>query len=145
MKRPAAARSMASPPGTEPVKQTWPMRGSRIIAGRGVMGQVNGLQQASRQASFGMRPGKGLRAKRGLLGMFQQHGIPGHEGRHDGIDRRQQGIVPWRDDQHNADRITADEPPEAGLSENGDIGQAVRRQADHHPRRSSKPRHSLGV
>ena len=96
-----------------------------------LVAHVQELQQAVRQAGLARRGGEPLGAERRLLRVLQEHRVARHQRRHDGVDRRQVGIVPRRDDEHDADRIAANEAREPGLGADVDIGERLRCQRDH--------------
>src|SRR6478609_7706102 len=67
-----------------------------------------------------------------VCGMLEQHRIAGHERRHDGVDGGEIGIVPGRDDEHEADGLALDHAAEARLLVIGRYGlEALLRDRDH--------------
>ena len=85
---PAAARSMARPPATEPVKLTWSMRAraEQLLGLR--MRQDEIVEQALGQAGAPERLGDALADEQRLRRVLQDDGIAGHQAGHDGVDRR---------------------------------------------------------
>ena len=102
---------------------------------RVVMRQRQRAEQAFRQAGFVHRLLEAVADQQRLRGVLQEHGVAGHQRRHDRIDRRQIRIVPRRDGEHDADRLARDVALEAGLRLRNDVGAARSR-----PARSSRAR-----
>jgi hypothetical protein len=80
-------------------------------AGGLVVAEMQELEDALRQAGGLEGLGIALGDERRLLRHLQDHRVAGEDRRHDGIHRGEPGIVPRRDDEHDADRLAADESP----------------------------------
>ena len=78
MKRSAAARCMAWPPSTEPVKATKSTRGVANHALGVLMTHVQHLEHAVGQAGFAKAGGEALGAQRRLRGVLEDHGVARH-------------------------------------------------------------------
>ncbi|MCY1438862.1 hypothetical protein D9M71_550780 [compost metagenome] len=90
-----------------------------------IMGEMQVLENARRQAG----PGKGfdhaLGAQRGLRGVLEQHAVARQQGRQHRVDRGEIRVIPRRDDQRQAQGLAADQPGETGLVRQPDIGQGL--------------------
>ena len=109
MNEPAAARSIARPPATEPVKLR---RGRRSPAPSMRLGLLVAEDEVLEQALRADPPrsnaiGETLAGSRVCAECLRMHRIAGHQRRNDGVDRREVGIVPRRDHQHHAERLAA--------------------------------------
>ena len=80
-----------------------------------LMRQHEIMEQAFGQACLPERLGDALADEKRLRRMLQDHGIAGHERRHDRVDRGEIRIVPRRDDHDDAERLAGDIAPEARL------------------------------
>jgi hypothetical protein len=101
MKVPAAAFSMACPPPTEPVKLTKSTCPPEISSD-GVMVEHDVLEHASgTPASWNASARCSPDLKR-LGGVLEDDRVAGHQRRRDRVDRGHVGVVPRRDDQHDA-------------------------------------------
>ena len=116
MKRSAAARCTAWPPPTEPVKATKAMRGSAMTRADLLVVEVQELEHAVGQAGGLERFGVALGDERRLLRHLEDHGVAGEQRGHHRVHRGEPRIVPRRDDEHDAERLAADEALEACLS-----------------------------
>ena len=116
MKAWPAAAWTAWPAGTEPVNATScaaPLATIRKAASWLMCRCWNtpGGRPAASNASW-----KRSAHKRRLRRMLEQHDVAGGEGRDDAVDRGQVGIVPGSDDEHQPQRLAADEAREARLA-----------------------------
>ena len=101
-------------------------------AARLVVAEIQVLEQALRQAGPVHRHLEALAGQHRLRRVLEQHRIAGHQRRHDGVDGGEIGIVPGRDDEHEADRLALDHAAEARLLVVGwDRLQALLRNRDH--------------
>ena len=114
-KVPAAARSMARPPATEPVKLMWSIRPEPMQLLGLLMRHDEIVEQTLGQAGAPKRLGEALADEQRLRGMLQDDRIAGEQAGHDGVDRGEIWIVPRRDDHHDAERFARDVAAEAGL------------------------------
>ena len=89
------------------------------------------LEQALGQAGVLEGGGEALGAERRLGGMLEDHGIAGHQRRHDAVDRGEIGIVPGCHDEDDAQRLPADETGEAGPRVGRHVAQRSGRDLDH--------------
>ena len=148
MKVPAAARSIARPPATEPVKLTWSTRaGADQLLGlrRGVRTRL--LEQALRQAGASNASGSARRRGASAPRASGCTALPAISAGHDGVDRGEIGIVPGRDDEHDAERLARDHSGGSRPSPSGTIGRerllGDRRPCSARaPRRRASRRHS---
>ena len=108
MKVPAAARSIAWPPPTEPVKLTKSNAPAPISAGGGGVVEKHVLEHIGRHPRRVEGPGQPFAHQRRLARVFQHHRIARDQRRCDGVDRGQIRIVPGRDHQHHALRHAGD-------------------------------------
>ena len=112
---PAAARSMARPPATEPVKLMWSIRPEPMSFSVCSMRQDEIVEETLGQAGAPERLGDTLADEQRLRGVLQDDGIAGEKAGHDSVDRGEIRIVPRRDHHHHADRLARDVAAEAGL------------------------------
>ena len=113
---PAAARSIALPPATEPVKLTWSTLPERDQLLGLLVAEHEILEEALRQPGFVGGRLEALADEQRLRGMLQEHGVAGHQRRKDRVAGGEIGIVPRRDDEHDADRLALHVAAEAGFS-----------------------------
>ena len=93
------------------------------------MRQVQILEYAGRNAGARECLEKALGAQRRLVRMLEHHRIAGDQRGQHGIDRRQVGIIPGRDDGDDAERYALDLPLKAGLVAGLNGGERLRRDA----------------
>ena len=136
---PAAACSIALPAATDPVKQIWSTAPEPISL---VVSSCDSVSVRNRPLG---RPGlvhrllKAVADQQRLRGVLEDHGIAGHQRGHHRIDRRQIGIIPRRDGEHDADRLARDVAPEALLRLRHDRRQRALGQRDHGARAFLEP------
>ena len=113
---PAAARSIALPPATEPVKLMWfdLAGGDQLLRLRVAEHEV--LEEPLRQAGLVGRRLKALADEKRLRGVLQEHGVAGHQRREDRVAGGEVRIVPRRDDEHDAERLALHVAAEARAS-----------------------------
>ena len=107
MKVPAAACSIARPPATEPVKLTWSILPEPISFSVSAWSRTRFWNTPFGSPACLERLGEALADEQRLRGMLEDHRVAGHQRRHDGVDRGEIGIVPRRDDEHDAERLAA--------------------------------------
>jgi hypothetical protein len=93
--------------------------------------RCNGLKQARREPALARGLREALGAERRLMRVLEQHRIPGHQRRHDGIHGGEVGIVPRSDHEGDAEGLAPDEATEAFLRAGVQVGQRLRGERDH--------------
>ena len=97
------------------------------------MGQVQDLEQAVGRAGGLEGTGDALATERCLRRVFQDHRVARHDRGHDGVDRRQIGIIPGGDDQDRAQGLASDEAGEAGVVRCRTVGERRLGDGNHMP------------
>src|SRR3712207_1132128 len=91
------------------------------------------LPISGRQASLFGRTLHPLGAERRLVRVFQEDGVAGDERRDHRVYGRQIRIIPGRNDEHNSERLAADQTLKAVLGPDIEIGERLGRDLDHVP------------
>ncbi|MNT30832.1 hypothetical protein D3C72_1666440 [compost metagenome] len=99
------------------------------------------LEHARRRAGLAKRTLDVFRAQGRLVRMLEDDRVARHQCRHDAVHGRQQGIVPRRDRQGDADGLAADEARVARLRRRLDGGQGLAGDLDHVARAGLEARH----
>ncbi len=104
-------------------------RGDQRLRARVVEKQV--LEHVLGNAACVERLGQTFARQKRLAGMFQHDAVPGDKRGNDGVDRRQEGIVPGRDDEDHALRRAFDPPVVAVRAFHDHRGQRLGGDAGH--------------
>jgi hypothetical protein len=109
-----------------------------------IVAEMEMLEHARRQPARRERLADALGAQRGLRRVLQDHRVARHQGRDHGVHRGEIRVVPGRDDEDDAERLSADEPGEARLVADRHVRERLVRHLDHVAGALLEPGHLAG-